>query len=111
LENPQTKSRKKKGIKASFEELVAKLISYIEVMGIYLQKNLQVYLRNLVISSVWIFSAVFFIFFSLGYLSFGVFLSLQKYVFNNDPIFASFGTAFLFLALAIFFIELVLKKK
>ncbi|MDF3820372.1 hypothetical protein P3G55_10700 [Leptospira sp. 96542] len=111
MENSKEKVRKKGGLKAAFQEFVAKFISYLEVMGIYIQKNLQVYVRNLVLSSVWIFSALFFILIALGYFSFGIFLSIQKYFLSGDPILSSFLTAGIFLLFAIFFVELVLKKK
>ncbi|TGK83248.1 hypothetical protein EHQ24_08075 [Leptospira noumeaensis] len=111
MDEKHTKHRKKGGIKAAFEELVAKLVAYGEVMAIYIQKNLQIYIKNLVLSSVWVFTSFFLIFLGLLYISYGVFLSFQKFLSSGDPIFASFGTGFGFLIFAILFLSLVLKKK
>ncbi|TGL88362.1 hypothetical protein EHQ68_11115 [Leptospira congkakensis] len=111
MDHKESKQRKKGGIKAAFEDLVAKVVAYGEVMAIYIQKNLQIYIRNLVLSSVWVFTSIFLIFLSLVYISYGVFLSVQKFLSEGDPILASFGTGFGFLLFAILFISLVLKKK
>ncbi|MCW7492661.1 hypothetical protein ND861_08995 [Leptospira sp. 2 VSF19] len=111
MDEKHTKHRKKGGIKAAFEELVAKVVAYGEVMAIYIQKNLQIYLKNLVLSSVWIFTSFFLIFLGLLYISYGVYLSIQKFLAAGDPILSSFGTGIGFLIFAIFFLSLVLKKK
>ncbi|EOQ95080.1 hypothetical protein LEP1GSC195_0754 [Leptospira wolbachii serovar Codice str. CDC] len=111
MEHKESKHRKKGGIKAAFEDLVAKVASYVEVMTIYIQKNLQVYIKNLVLSSVWVFTSIFLIFLGLIYISYGVYLSIQKFLSNGDPILASFGTGLGFLVFAILFLSLVLRKK
>ncbi|PJZ44245.1 LBF_4227 family protein [Leptospira brenneri] len=111
MDEKQNKQRKKGGIKAAFEDLVVKLISYVEVMTIYIQKNLQIYIKNLVLSSVWVFTSIFLIFLGLVYISYGVYLSFQKFLSAGDPILASFGTGFGFLIFAILFLSLVLRKK
>ncbi|MGE8722961.1 LBF_4227 family protein [Leptospira terpstrae] len=111
MEHKESKQRKKGGIKAAFEDLVVKVASYLEVMTIYIQKNLQVYIKNLVLSSVWVFTSIFLIFLGLIYISYGVYLSLQKFLAAGDPILASFGTGFGFLLFAILFLSLVLRKK
>lgn len=111
MEHKESKQRKKGGIKAAFEDLVVKVASYVEVMTIYIQKNLQVYIKNLVLSSVWVFTSIFLIFLGLIYISYGVYLSLQKFLAAGDPILASFGTGFGFLLFAILFLSLVLRKK
>jgi len=103
--------RKKGGIKAAFQDLLDKLIAYWEVMAIYIEKNVHLFLRNLIFSSVWIFSALFFIFIAFVYLSYAIFLSLQKFALNGDPILSSLVTAVVFLILAVGLIELVLKAK
>ncbi|XDD56090.1 hypothetical protein AB3N62_18555 [Leptospira sp. WS4.C2] len=111
MEHKESKHRKKGGIKAAFEDLVTKVVAYGEVMVIYIQKNLQVYIKNLVLSSVWVFTSIFLIFLGLIYISYGVYLSIQKFLTTGDPIVASFGTGFGFLIFAILFLSLVLKKK
>ncbi|PKA13205.1 LBF_4227 family protein [Leptospira meyeri] len=111
MEEKHTKHRKKGGIKAAFEDLIAKVVAYGDVMLIYIQKNLQIYIKNLVFSSVWVFTSIFLIFFGLLYISYGLFLSIQKFLSSGDPILASFGTGFGFLIFAILFLSLVLKKK
>ncbi|EMY59775.1 LBF_4227 family protein [Leptospira terpstrae] len=111
MEHKESKQRKKGGIKAAFEDLVVKVASYVEVMTIYIQKNLQVYIKNLVLSSVWVFTSIFLIFLGLIYISYGVYLSLQKFLAAGDPILASFATGFGFLLFAILFLSLVLRKK
>ncbi|TGM77683.1 hypothetical protein EHR01_08745 [Leptospira mtsangambouensis] len=111
MDEKHTKHRKKGGIKSAFEDLVAKVFAYGEVMVIYIQKNLQIYIKNLVLSSVWVFTSIFLIFLGLSYVSYGLFLSIQKFLAAGDPILASFGTGFGFLIFAIFFLSLVLKKK
>jgi hypothetical protein len=109
--NQDLPPRKKGGIKAAFQDLLDKIIAYWEVMAIYIEKNVHVFLRNLIFSSVWVFSALFFIFIAFVYFSYAVFLSLQKYALNGDPILSSLVTAFVFLILAMGLIELVLKAK
>jgi len=112
-QNPtgSNQSRKKGGIKAAFYDLLDKLVAYWEVMAIYIEKNIHLFLRNLIFSSVWIFSALFFIFIAFVYLSYAVFLSLQKFLMNGDPILSSFVTSGIFLFFAIILIEVVLKSK
>ncbi len=80
-------------------------------MAVYIEKNVHLFIRNLVLSSVWIFSALFFIFIAFVYLSYAIFLSLQKFLLSGDPILSSFVTAGIFLILAIGLIEVVLKSK
>ncbi|BDA80697.1 hypothetical protein LPTSP3_g36270 [Leptospira kobayashii] len=103
--------RKKGGLKGAFYDLLDKLTAYWEVMAIYIQKNVSVFLRNLIFSSIWIFSALFFIFIALLYFSYAIFLSLQKFLSNGDPILASLGTGVLFFIIAFALVELVLKQK
>ncbi|TGL41383.1 LBF_4227 family protein [Leptospira perdikensis] len=111
MEHKESKHRKKGGIKAAFDDLINKTVAYVEVMAIYIQKNLQVYIKNLVLSSVWVFTSIFLIFLGFIYISYGVYLSIQKFLSAGDPILASFGTGFGFLVFAILFLSLVLKKK
>lgn len=111
MEHKESKHRKKGGIKAAFEDLITKTVAYAEVMVVYIQKNLQVYIKNLILSSVWVFTSIFLIFLGLIYISYGVFLSFQKFLSAGDPILASFGTGFGFLVFAILFLSLVLRKK
>jgi len=103
--------RKKGGIKASFQELLDKLIAYWEVMAIYIEKNVHIFVRNAIFSSVWIFSSLFLIFIAFGYLSYAVFLSAEKFISSGDPILASLVTSGVFLLLAVVLIEIVLKSK
>ncbi|WP_411821333.1 LBF_4227 family protein [Leptospira sp. 'Mane'] len=103
--------RKKGGLKGAFHDLLDKLVAYWEVMAVYIQKNVSVFLRNLIFSSIWILSALFFIFISLLYFSYAIFLSLQKFVSSGDPILASLGTGAVFFIIAFVLVELVLKQK
>ncbi|MCZ8155599.1 MAG: hypothetical protein O9264_05745 [Leptospira sp.] len=110
-ENSGDAPRKKGGIKSAFYDLLEKLIAYWEIMAIYVEKNIHLFLRNLVLSSIWIFSALFFIFIAFVYVSYGIFLSFQKFLLNGDPILSSFTTAGIFLIFAFVLIEIVLKSK
>ncbi len=86
-------------------------MAYWEVMVLYIEKNLGLFIRNLVISSIWVFSSLFFIFIALLYFSYGIFLSLQKFVAAGDPILSSFATGGICLIIAVLLVEVVLKKK
>ncbi|MCG6149469.1 LBF_4227 family protein [Leptospira levettii] len=110
MDEKHSKQRKKGGLKATFEEFIAKLVSYIEVMVIYLQKNVQFYVQKFVKKTVWVFTALFLIFLGLLYTSYGIFLSIQKFLAAGDPILASFGTGFGFLVFAILFLTFVFRK-
>ncbi|MCW7497988.1 hypothetical protein ND860_15720 [Leptospira levettii] len=110
MDETHSKQRKKGGLKATFEEFIAKLVSYVEVMVIYLQKNVQFYLQKFVKKTVWVFTALFLIFLGLLYTSYGIFLSIQKFLAAGDPILASFGTGFGFLVFAILFLTFVFRK-
>lgn len=110
MDERHSKHRKKGGLKANFEEFIAKLVSYAEVMVIYLQKNVQFYVQKFVKKSVWVFTALTLIFLGLMYTSYGIFLSIQKFIAAGDPILASFGTGFGFLVFAILFLTLVFRK-
>ncbi|TGL62007.1 hypothetical protein EHQ58_04500 [Leptospira ognonensis] len=103
--------RKKGGIKSAFQDLLDKLIAYWEIMAIYIEKNVHTFIRNAIFSSVWIFSSLFFIFIAFCYLSFAIYLSLQKYLLDGDPILSSLLTSGVFLLLAVGLIEIVLKAK
>jgi cation transport ATPase len=107
----QSPPRKKGGVKAAFQDLLDKLIAYWEVMAIYIEKNVHIFIRNIVLSSVWIFSALFFIFIAFVYLSYAVYLSLQKYLMDGNPILSSLVTAGVFLLFAVGLVEVVLKSK
>ncbi|TGL47666.1 hypothetical protein EHQ59_16185 [Leptospira kemamanensis] len=110
MDEKHSKQRKKGGLKATFEDFIAKLVSYVEVMFLYLQKNLQFYIQNIVKKSVWVFTALTLILLGLTYVSYGIFLSLQKFLTNGDPILSSFGTGFGFIFLAFVFLSFVLRK-
>ncbi|XDD48393.1 hypothetical protein AB3N60_18825 [Leptospira sp. WS39.C2] len=110
MDEKHSKQRKKGGLKATFEEFIAKLVSYAEVMLIYLQKNLQFYIQNFIKKSVWVFTALTLIFLGLLYTSYGIFLSIQKFLAAGDPILASFGTGIGFLVFAILFLSFVFRK-
>ncbi|TGM51657.1 hypothetical protein EHQ91_16735 [Leptospira biflexa] len=110
MDERHTKQRKKGGLKTAFEDLIAKLVSYAEVMVIYLQKNIQFYIQNFVRKSVWVFTALTLIFLGLMYTSYGIFLSFQKFIAAGDPILASFGTGIGFLFFAILFLSFVFRK-
>ncbi|GBF51962.1 hypothetical protein LPTSP4_35000 [Leptospira ryugenii] len=103
--------RRKGGLKAAFEQLVEKAVAYWEVMLVYIEKNLQLYVKRFIVSSVWIVSSLFLVLIAFVYLSFGIFLSIQKYVANGDPILASFLTALCFFILTFALMEIVLKKR
>ncbi|TGM16900.1 hypothetical protein EHQ82_16815 [Leptospira selangorensis] len=110
MDERHSKHRKKGGLKATFEEFIAKLVSYAEVMFLYLQKNVQLYVQNFVKKSVWVFTALTLIFLGLMYTSYGVFLSIQKFLSSGDPILASFTTGIGFLLLAVLFLSFVFRK-
>ncbi|XDD44503.1 hypothetical protein AB3N58_17215 [Leptospira sp. WS60.C2] len=110
MDERHSKHRKKGGLKAAFEEFIAKLVSYAEVMFLYLQKNVQFYLQNFVKKSVWVFAALTLIFLGFLYTSYGVFLSIQKFLSSGDPILASFGTGIGFLVLALLFLSFVFRR-
>ncbi|EOQ86976.1 hypothetical protein LEP1GSC202_0095 [Leptospira yanagawae serovar Saopaulo str. Sao Paulo = ATCC 700523] len=110
MDERHTKHRKKGGLKATFEEFIAKLVSYAEVMVIYLQKNIQFYVQKFVKKSVWVFTALTLIFLGLLYTSYGIFLSIQKFIAAGDPILSSFGTGIGFLLFAVLFLSFVFRK-
>gem|GEM_PF-2829889 len=100
----EPKTRKKGGIRGAFQTLLDKLASYLEVMIVYVQKNLQVIVRKM----LWIVFrgslSIFLILFSLLYLSYSLFLTLQTYVFGGNPIFASGLTGLILMFFAFLFL-------
>ncbi len=69
-------------------------------MIVYVQKNLQEILRNILWTTLRVFLSLFLIFFGLCYLSYSAFLFAQKMITGGDPALASALVGSLFILLA-----------